>query len=283
MGHNIRDFSVIQKLVGTSVTPEHLSKVDCYVQKKLGLFIPSLGTCGYASRKNHIHPSYLVVIFFTDTAEKPNHYPAEIFSPEVPHNDREDQHYYCVLVNKVFFESQWQLYTTEPPHFTPKQFAICSDILKTLNTFAFEYSKQMPHAEVTLDAQATVITHWIIRSLLGETMDLRSVSSDYSVARAQHYMERHFAERITAAELAQLGYMSVSSLNRKFKRETGMTPMQYLLEIRMARAKLLLRRKQLSVTEIAMDCGFGSSSHFCTVFLRETGVTPSAYQAKYVD
>lgn len=279
----MRDFSIIQNLIGESVTAEQLQNVDCYVQKKLGLFIPSLGICGYAARENHTHPSYMVIIYFSDTSAKPNQYPAEIFSPKIPHNDSEECHYYCILVEKVFFESQWQLYTTEPPHFTPKQFFICSDILKTLNTFAFEYSKQMPHSEITLDAQVTMITHWIIRSLLGETMDMRAISSDFSVARAQHYMERHFAEKITAAELAKLSYISVSSLNRKFKSEIGITPMQYLLELRITRAKTLLRRKNIPVTEVAMRCGFGSSSHFCTVFLRQTGMTPSAYQEKYLD
>lgn len=279
----MRDFSIIQNLIGESVTAEQLQNVDCYVQKKLGLFIPSLGICGYAARENHTHPSYMVIIYFSDTSAKPNQYPAEIFSPKIPHNDSEECHYYCILVEKVFFESQWQLYTTEPPHFTPKQFFICSDILKTLNTFAFEYSKQMPHSEITLDAQVTMITHWIVRSLLGETMDMRAISSDFSVARAQHYMERHFAEKITAAELAKLSYISVSSLNRKFKSEIGITPMQYLLELRITRAKTLLRRKNIPVTEVAMRCGFGSSSHFCTVFLRQTGMTPSAYQEKYLD
>lgn len=50
---------------------------------------------------------------------------------------------------------------------------------------AFEYNKSMMNSDITLEAQATVITHWIIRSILGETLDMRAVSSDYSVARAQ--------------------------------------------------------------------------------------------------
>jgi len=94
-------------------------------------------------------------------------------------------------------------------------------VLKALNTFAFEYSKSMPHADVTLDAQAEIITHWIIRSLLGETLDMRAVSSDYSVARAQHYMEQHYMEPITVSKLAALGYVSASAFQHKFKQATG--------------------------------------------------------------
>lgn len=75
----------------------------------------------------------------------------------------------------------------------------------------------MPHADVTLDAQAEIITHWIIRSLLGETLDMRAVSSDYSVARAQHYMEQHYMEPITISKLAALGYVSASAFQHKIQ------------------------------------------------------------------
>ncbi len=279
----MRDFSTIQKLVGAEVTVEQLTKVDCYVQEKLGLFIPSLGECGYAAQPNHAHPSYMVVIRFPETQQKVNHYPAEIWSPDVPHSDNDNLHYYCLLVKRDFFESQWKLYDAPLPHFEKYQFQICSDVLKAMNMFAFEYSKQMPNADITLGAQAMILVHWLIRSLLGETIDLRAISSDYSVARAQHFMENHFDEKITAQELANLGYTSVSSLNRRFKAEIGMTPMQYLLKIRMTRAKTLLQRGNIPVTNIAMRCGFSSSSHFCTAFLKQTGITPSDYQAKYVD
>lgn len=107
------------------------------------------------------------------------------------------------MIDKSYFESQFALYTDIPPKFTPKYFEICSDILKTLNIFAFEYSKSMMNSDITLGAQTTVIAHRIIRSILGETLDMRAVSSDYSVARAQHYVEHHFAEKITVSDLSR--------------------------------------------------------------------------------
>ena len=85
------------------------------------------------------------------------------------------------------------MYAESVPTFNEQSFEICSDILKALNTFVFEYSKSMPNSDITLDAQAEIITHWIIRSIMGETFDMRAVSSDYSVARAQHYMEQHYS------------------------------------------------------------------------------------------
>ncbi|MFT3951103.1 MAG: AraC family transcriptional regulator [Oscillospiraceae bacterium] len=168
-------------------------------------------------------------------------------------------------------------------HLRRWKFELCSDILKTLNTFAFEYSKRMMNAAVTLDAQATVITHWMIRSILGETLDLRAVSSDYSIARAQHYIEQHYGDKITASMLSALGFMSVSSLNRRFRSEVGATPMVYLTKLRIEKAKTLLRRKDSTISEIALHCGFSSSAHFASCFIKHTGMTPREYQSKYID
>ncbi len=277
------EFDIIKNLIGGEVTEEDLAYIDSYVRLQLGIFIPSMGECGYASKCGHSHPSYMAVIFFDSVSDRQTHYYAEITSPGVPHNDRTGSHYYCLLIDKVYFEKRYLMYAKKIPYFTEQPFEICSDILKALNTFVFEYSKSMPNSDITLDAQAEIITHWIIRSIMGETFDMRAVSSDYSVARAQHYMEQHYSENITVSKLAALGYVSSSCFNRRFKKEIGITPIEYLIEIRINRAKTMLKRKNISVTEIAMRCGFGSSAHFSSCFQGRLGISPSEYRDKYID
>ncbi len=276
-------FQNIKGLVGETITEADLQFVDCYVRPQLGLFIPTTGPCGYATRENHTHPAYMIVIYFDErkNEQRQSHYYAEITSPGMIHNDKDSLHYYCIMIEKTYFEERYQMYADEIPVFKETGFSLCSDILKALNTFAFEYSKQMLHADITFDAQAEIITHWCIRSLFGEALDMRAVSPDYSVARAQHFMEQHFAENITVEKLAGLGYISSSSLNRRFKKETGITPIEYLIEIRIRHAKTLLRRNNISITEIAVRCGFGSSAHFSSCFMKRTGITPTEYRDKY--
>lgn len=277
----MKDFDIIEKLVGEGAKESDFEHVDCYVRPKLGLFIPSTGACGYASKDNHTHPSYMIVIYFHEDKNRQSHYDAEITSPDIMHSDSNDLHYYCLMIDKDYFESCYMMYSDTLPSFSRAHFTICSDILKSLNTFAFEYSKSMMNSDITLDAQAQIITHWIIRSIFGETLDMRAISSDYSVARAQHYMEQHYHENITVARLAELGYVSVSCLNRRFKNEMGITPIEYLIELRIEKAKLLLRRRNIPVTEIALRCGFGSSAHFSSCFQKRMNITPSEYQEKY--
>ena len=287
----MKDFTIIRTLLGDTVTEEELKHVDCYVHQKLGLFIPCTGPCLYARRPSHTHPSYMFAIVFASESDelKPiqersmTHYRGVAVSPGKEHTDLEDPgtHYYCILIDKEYFESQYRMYTTEKPDFVWKEFEICQDILKTLNTFAFEYSKKMQNADITLEAQSTIITHWLIRSLLGENYDMRAISSHYGVARAEHFMEQHYGENITVRQMADLVSMSVSSFQRVFKKETGLTPIEYLIEIRIQKAKKLLRRRDIPVTEIAMRCGFGSSSHFSSSFSRLQNVTPTEYQEAY--
>lgn len=292
----MKDFDLIQSLIGTGLTEDELRHVDCYVHKNLGLFIPSTGKCGYAAKVGHTHPSYMFTVIFSQDGLKDepqicepqieiarNHYLAAALSPEISHTDfsSDSLHYYCILIKKDYFESQYKMYTDQPPDFFWRQFALCADILKMLNSFAFEYSKNMANADITLSAQVTLITHWLIRSLLGENSDLRSISSNYTMARLQHYIEQHFGEPLTQTTLAQAAHISNSSLNRLFRKELGTSPMEYLMEVRIEKSKVLLRRKEISITETAARCGFGSSAHFASCFRKITGKTPSEYREKY--
>lgn len=83
-----------------------------------------------------------------------------------------------------------------------------------------------------------------IKALVGESYDMRSVSTNYAVARAEQYIEVHFQEKITVKYLAELGNLSVSSFNRVFKKETKMTPMDYLMQIRLEQSKKAFKKKR---------------------------------------
>lgn len=278
---NMNIGSLIKHLTGDDAEFD-VSLFDCYVREKFGIFIPIFKDDKEEAVK-HEHPSYEIIINFDMYSEKPKHYMAEIISPNVLHNKNKNMHCYFLLIEKEYFEKRFLMYADEIPVFNGKVFEFCSDILKAVNTFVFEYSKSMVNSDITLDSQTEIITHWLIRSMFGETLDMRAVSSDYSVARAQHYMEQHYMDNVTVERLASLGYMSKTSFNRRFKSETGITPIEYLIEIRIKMAKLMLKRKDNQITDVAMRCGFGSSAHFSSCFQKHVGLTPSEYRDKYAN
>ncbi|MDO4505345.1 MAG: AraC family transcriptional regulator [Spirochaetales bacterium] len=282
----------IKSLVGESITESNLKNVDCYVYDKFALFIQSAGFCEFAIKENHVHPSYMIIIEFgTDDFLNPpkielkkNYYLASILSPNIPHEDKgvEFPNYYTIMIDREYFESQYSLYSKDKKVFKGDQFLVCHDILKMLHLFAFESSKNMMNAEITLECQTKLLTHWIIRSLLGENYDMRSVSTNERIGRVQTYIELHCGEDLTVSNLAMNANMSVSNFNRLFTKEVGTSPKNYLTGVRLNKAIKLLRRNDFSVSEIAVQCGFSSLSHFSAAFRKSYDMSPSDYREKYL-
>ncbi|GLR80275.1 AraC family transcriptional regulator (plasmid) [Azospirillum oryzae] len=81
----------------------------------------------------------------------------------------------------------------------------------------------------------------------------------------------------TVAQLAKEAALSRSAFFDRFRRTVGMTPMDYLLDWRMALAKDLLRRREGGIVDIAERVGYGSASAFSVAFARHVGVSPTAY------
>ena len=77
----------------------------------------------------------MIVISFEHNSDRQTHYRAEITSPDVPHDDKTGFHYYCLLIEKNYFEKRYLMYSEKIPEFNGQPFEICSDILKALNAF----------------------------------------------------------------------------------------------------------------------------------------------------
>jgi AraC family transcriptional regulator len=75
----------------------------------------------------------------------------------------------------------------------------------------------------------------------------------------------------------EIGY-SRSHFMRMFHAATGQTPHHYILQLRVTRAKSLMREQRTSLIDIAALCGFSSQAHMTTVFRRKLGITPSEYR-----
>ncbi len=97
------------------------------------------------------------------------------------------------------------------------------------------------------------------------------------------YLEQHFAEPITLAEIAQLVYLSPSYFSRQFKLEMQMTFVEYLTHLRMKQAKQRLRMTGLPIDMVAEECGFRRASYFTTQFHRIQGLSPSEYRRQFRD
>jgi AraC family transcriptional regulator len=98
--------------------------------------------------------------------------------------------------------------------------------------------------------------------------------------KIREYVEENLASGIKLSDLANIAELSPRHFCRSFKVATGTTPYRYVLQRRIARAKVYLSVGKFSVTEIAFRLGFSSHSHFSYCFQKEVGVSPRKYEQR---
>jgi AraC-like DNA-binding protein len=98
--------------------------------------------------------------------------------------------------------------------------------------------------------------------------------------RARDLMDREYARPLEVAELARAALMSKAHFSRRFRAAYGETPYAYLMTRRIERAKELLRRGDMSVTEVCMEVGCTSLGSFSARFTELVRETPTAYRAR---
>lgn len=91
-------------------------------------------------------------------------------------------------------------------------------------------------------------------------------------------LEQRFNEPWTLAQMAKLAHVSRTSLLRVFRQATGKSPIDYLIGLRIEAAKRLLRQSERSMTDIALETGFGDSNYFARQFRLVTGRTPTVFR-----
>ena len=99
--------------------------------------------------------------------------------------------------------------------------------------------------------------------------------------RARDRIDREYAQPLDVEAIADGVHMSAGHFSRQFKSAYGETPYSYLMTRRVERAMALLRRGDLSVTEVCFEVGFSSLGTFSTRFTELVGVPPSIYRAEY--
>lgn len=97
---------------------------------------------------------------------------------------------------------------------------------------------------------------------------------------ARDQMDRDYAQPLDVPQLAHTALMSPGHFSRSFRAAFGQTPYSYLMTRRIERAKALLRRGDLSVTEVCIEVGFSSPGSFSSRFTELVGVSPSEYRAR---
>lgn len=139
-----------------------------------------------------------------------------------------------------------------------------------------------PGGTLYADSLAAALAAHLVRKHGGQETATRPSRGGLGGSRLRQVvrqMEEHLDEVLGLAQLAAVLDMNVYSFVRAFKQSTGVTPHQYVLALRIARARSLLADPSLSIADVALRCGFAGQSNFTTAFRRVTGTTPGAHRA----
>ena len=138
------------------------------------------------------------------------------------------------------------------------------------------------------DAAKDVLAGFTLQELLVRLMQTQArqlIFQDYARHLGTHrfaavvqHIKQHLAESLPVEKLSELACMSKATFFRLFKRELGLTPVEYIVHERLAEAKRLLRQPAVPVAEACLRAGFNNLSYFQALFKKQEGLTPGAYK-----
>lgn len=107
------------------------------------------------------------------------------------------------------------------------------------------------------------------------------LSSHDTIKKAKSYIERNYSDDITVKSIADYCNISETHLYRIFRNSLGISPNDYLSDIRLSASRKLLCSTELSIGEIALSCGFNSQSYFSNCFKQKHSISPTKFRTSH--
>lgn len=149
-----------------------------------------------------------------------------------------------------------------------------------------DYTSQSYCYEFALHTNICRIFLWILRYWHQNGVELHTPVEDSGLIeqfrQVLDYMRKHYDQDITASDMAELCHMSYSYFSRMFKKVIHQNFREYLNYIRIEKAEQLLATTDLSITDIAMQTGFSSSSYFIQQFKLYKKISPRQFRKKFI-
>ena len=167
---------------------------------------------------------------------------------------------------------------------------LCLDIVAMLQIFAYEQSIEMDHlyddkknpSEIIMKAETVeeifltiVETYEKIHYSLKKKMT-RQIES--MIVKIKNYVTEHLSEDVTLHTLSSVVFLTPNYIGLIFKRETGISFKEYVIQTRIKKAKELLLHENLKIYEVAEHVGYRSVNYFSRIFKTATGVYPSEFK-----
>ncbi len=164
---------------------------------------------------------------------------------------------------------------------TPRTFPASAEAKAAFDSLIREHRAPDALSKAAARAALNLLLVQVLRCAKAATPQKEGPSrtTTHAIRKALAYAEANGTEPLRVADLARASGLGLSQFHRRFKIETGQSPHDFVLHLRLKHAKALLLKRNLPVTQIAHALGFSSSQYFCTAFTRQFGVPPSRWRA----
>lgn len=191
-----------------------------------------------------------------------------------------------------FYEHLFEHYSASPIDFLGNN-DIHSLILKTsveteyLHHEIFRHCKKHKVSRLTLDMLVMELVHLVMKNLsniddIKRIKDVLKKNHLNTIEQAKAYLVSNFTESISLKEIADHCCISVFHFSRIFKIFTSYSPNNFLVNLRLKHAEVLLKNTTLPITEICFSSGFNSLEYFSAVFSQKYSVSPSKFRTNKV-
>jgi AraC-like DNA-binding protein len=152
-----------------------------------------------------------------------------------------------------------------------------------------EYIESLFQTVLNLSKSKKLCDRLSVTSALCSILAFYADHSEYSentvgdeIDRAIFFIKNHYQEKFSLDELADSVCLSKGYFIKKFKERTGLTPMQYVLTLKIDKAKMLIEQSSLSISAVMEQLGFFDSAHFSKLFKARTGYSPKEFRLRGV-
>ena len=173
-------------------------------------------------------------------------------------------------VNGSYADKVFDIIKVTPYHpvFTPKEYKRLSDVASYIYDLKYDNSDY-------IKCKTQSLLYEFFSLLLAEN---NTQTSSDAVDGAINIIKYNFNYKLNIKKIANAYFLDSAYFSRLFKKETGLSPKKYILNLRIEKAKDLLTSTNYSVKEISTTVGYADSLYFSKTFLKETGFSPTQYR-----
>lgn len=198
-----------------------------------------------------------------------------------PANHEFPARYLDIAINKEFFHQiAFDLNKNNEIKFKRIEAAFSRHLIEVIMNFKNEIISFGNSYPLMIESISTQVVIQLLRDIneANTIFQEKHLRDQHNINIAIDYMQNYYSAPISIEDICQIANLSPHYFIRLFKQHTGQTPYQYLMTIRIQRAKEMLKKGKCSILEVSTLCGFVNSGHFSTLFKRYVGVSPTEYK-----